>query len=193
MDEVDSILIDEARTPLMISGEPEQAAETYGPFARAVQNLEPGEDYEVDEKMHTAVAHRGGRVQGREDARVDNLVAVENGELVNDLIQAIKAKELYNRDDEYVVMDGEVQDRGRVHRPQDGGPALVGGAAPGGRGEGGRAASRTRTLTVATVTIQNYFRMYEKLSGMTGTAATEAVEFRRSTASRWCRVPTTGR
>src|SRR3954465_6536065 len=109
VDEVDSILIDEARTPLIISGEPEQAAETYYAFARAVKNLEPGEDYEVDEKFHTASPTESGVDKIEKALGVENLYAPENGQLVNHLIQAIKAKELYKRDDEYVVIDGEVK------------------------------------------------------------------------------------
>jgi preprotein translocase subunit SecA len=106
VDEVDSILIDEARTPLIISGEPEQAAETYYAFARAIKNLELGEDYEVDEKFHTASPTESGVDKIEKALGVDNLYAPENGQLVNHLIQAIKAKELYKRDDEYVVIDG---------------------------------------------------------------------------------------
>jgi len=109
VDEVDSILIDEARTPLIISGEPEQAAEMYYAFARAVNDLENGTDYEVDEKFHTASPTELGVEKVEQAIGVENLYAPENGQLVNHLIQAIKAKELYSRDDEYVVMDGEVK------------------------------------------------------------------------------------
>jgi preprotein translocase subunit SecA len=176
VDEVDSILIDEARTPLIISGEPEQAAETYYSFARAVKNLEPGEDYEVDEKFHTASPTEQGVDQVEKSLGVDNLYAPENGQLVNHLIQAIKAKELYKRDDEYVVIEGEVkivdEFTGRImegRRWSEGLHQAVEAK------EGVRI--QEENVTVATVTIQNYFRMYEKLAGMTGTAATEAAEF----------------
>jgi preprotein translocase subunit SecA len=176
VDEVDSILIDEARTPLIISGEPEQAAETYYAFARAVQSLEPGEDYEVDEKFHTASPTESGVDKVEKALNVDNLYAPENGQLVNHLIQAIKAKELYKRDDEYVVVDGEVkivdEFTGRImegRRWSEGLHQAVEAK------EGVRI--QEENVTVATITIQNYFRMYEKLAGMTGTAATEAAEF----------------
>ena len=176
VDEVDSILIDEARTPLIISGEPEQAAETYYAFARAIKNLEPGEDYEVDEKFHTASPTESGVDKIEKTLGVENLYAPENGQLVNHLIQAIKAKELYKRDDEYVVIDGEVkivdEFTGRIMEGRRWSEGLH---------QAVEAKENVRiqeeNVTVATVTIQNYFRMYEKLAGMTGTAATEAAEF----------------
>ena len=176
VDEVDSILIDEARTPLIISGEPEQAAETYYAFARAVKNLEPGEDYEVDEKFHTASPTESGVDKIEKALGIENLYAPENGQLVNHLIQAIKAKELYKRDDEYVVIDGEVkivdEFTGRIMEGRRWSEGLH---------QAVEAKENVRiqeeNVTVATVTIQNYFRMYEKLAGMTGTAATEAAEF----------------
>ena len=176
VDEVDSILIDEARTPLIISGQPEQAADTYYSFARAVANLEIGSDYEVDEKFHTAAPTEDGVTKVERAIGVENLYAPENGQLVNHLIQAIKAKELYKRDDEYVVMDGEVkivdEFTGRImegRRWSEGLHQAVEAK------EGVRI--QEENVTVATVTIQNYFRMYEKLAGMTGTALTEANEF----------------
>src|SRR6476469_2307454 len=176
VDEVDSILIDEARTPLIISGEPEQAAETYYAFARAVKNLDPGEDYEVDEKFHTASPTESGVDKIEKALGVENLYAPENGQLVNHLIQAIKAKELYKRDDAYVVIDGEVkivdEFTGRIMEGRRWSEGLH---------QAVEAKKNVRiqeeNVTVATVTIQNYFRMYEKLAGMTGTAATEAAEF----------------
>src|SRR6476659_840527 len=176
VDEVDSILIDEARTPLIISGEPEQAAETYYAFARAVKNLDPGEDYEVDEKFHTASPTESGVDKIEKTLGVENLYAPENGQLVNHLIQAIKAEELYKRDDEYVVIDGEVkivdEFTGRIMEGRRWSEGLH---------QAVEAKENVRiqeeNVTVATVTIQNYFRMYEKLAGMTGTAATEAAEF----------------
>src|SRR5437764_1371019 len=177
--EVDSSVTDEARTPLIISGGPEQAAETYYAFARAVKNLEPGEDYEVDEKFHTASPTEQGVDKVEKVLRIDNLYAPENGQLVNHLIQAIKAKELYKRDDEYVVMDGEVkivdEFTGRI---------MEGRRWPEGLHQAVEAKEGVRiqeeNVTVATVTIQNYFRLYTesgKLAGMTGTAITEANEF----------------
>ena len=176
VDEVDSILIDEARTPLIISGQPEQAADTYYSFASAVAALELGTDYEVDEKFHTAAPTEDGVTKVERAIGVENLYAPENGQLVNHLIQAIKAKELYKRDDEYVVMDGEVkivdEFTGRImegRRWSEGLHQAVEAK------EGVRI--QEENVTVATVTIQNYFRMYEKLAGMTGTALTEANEF----------------
>jgi preprotein translocase subunit SecA len=176
VDEVDSILIDEARTPLIISGEPEQAAERYYAYARAVKDLVDGEDYEVDEKFHTASPTESGVEKVERALGIENLYAPENGQEVNHLIQAIKAKELYKRDDEYVVIDGEVkivdEFTGRImegRRWSEGLHQAVEAK------EGVRI--QEENVTVATVTIQNYFRMYEKLAGMTGTAATEAAEF----------------
>ena len=176
VDEVDSILIDEARTPLIISGQPEQAADTYYSFASAVAALELGTDYEVDEKFHTAAPTEDGVTKVERAIGVENLYAPENGQLVNHLIQAIKAKELYKRDDEYVIMDGEVkivdEFTGRImegRRWSEGLHQAVEAK------EGVRI--QEENVTVATVTIQNYFRMYEKLAGMTGTALTEANEF----------------
>src|SRR3954464_1640083 len=176
VDEVDSILIDEARTPLIISGEPEQAAETYSSFARAVRDLVPTEDYEVDEKFHTASPTESGVEKVERAIGVENLYAPENGQLVNHLFQAIKAKELYKRDDEYVVIEGEVkivdEFTGRIMEGRRWSEGLH---------QAVEAKENVRiqeeNVTVATVTIQNYFRMYEKLAGMTGTAATEAAEF----------------
>jgi preprotein translocase subunit SecA len=189
VDEVDSILIDEARTPLIISGEPEAAAETYYAFARAVGELELENDYEVDEKMHTAAPTEEGVSKIEKALRVDNLYAAENGQLVNHLIQAIKAKELYHRDVEYVVEEGE------VHIVDE----FTGRKMEGRRwSEGLHQAVEAKeglkiqdeNITVATVTIQNYFRMYEKLSGMTGTALTEANEFHEIYGLEVVPVPT---
>src|SRR5690349_12971014 len=189
VDEVDSILIDEARTPLIISGEPEQAAETYYAFARAVKNLDPGEDYEVDEKFHTASPTESGVDKIEKALGVENLYAPENGQLVNHLIQAIKAKELYKRDDEYVVVDDEVkivdEFTGRIMEGRRWSEGLH---------QAVEAKENVKiqeeNVTVATVTIQNYFRMYKKLSGMTGTAATEAAEFHEIYGLEVVPVPT---
>jgi len=176
VDEVDSILIDEARTPLIISGQPEQAAETYYSFARVVKDMHLSDDYEVDEKFQTASPTEEGVTKVERALKIENLYAPENGQLVNHLIQAIKAKELYKRDDEYVIVDGEVkivdEFTGRImegRRWSEGLHQAVEAK------EGVKI--QEENVTVATVTIQNYFRMYEKLSGMTGTALTEANEF----------------
>jgi preprotein translocase subunit SecA len=176
VDEVDSILIDEARTPLIISGEPEAAAETYYSFARAVRDLQNEVDYEVDEKFHTAAPTEEGVNKIENALGIPNLYAPENGQLVNHLIQAIKAKELYNRDVEYVIDDGEVkivdEFTGRIMEGRRWSEGLH---------QAVEAKENVRiqdeNVTVATITIQNYFRMYAKLAGMTGTALTEANEF----------------
>ena len=189
VDEVDSILIDEARTPLIISGEPETAAETYYAYARAVRDLDDGADYEVDEKFHTAAPTEEGVTKVERALGVENLYAPENGQLVNHLIQAIKAKELYKRDVEYVVQDGEVkivdEFTGRImegRRWSEGLHQAVEAK------EGVKI--QDENVTVATVTIQNYFRMYTKLSGMTGTALTEANEFHEIYGLEVVPVPT---
>jgi preprotein translocase subunit SecA len=176
VDEVDSILIDEARTPLIISGEPETAAETYYAYARAVKPLENGVDYEVDEKFQTAAPTEEGVAKIEKALGIENLYAPENGQEVNHLIQAIKAKELYKRDVEYVVDNGEVkivdEFTGRItegRRWSEGLHQAIEAK------EGVRI--QDENVTVATITIQNYFRMYTKLAGMTGTALTEANEF----------------
>jgi preprotein translocase subunit SecA len=176
VDEVDSILIDEARTPLIISGQPEEAAETYYSFARVVRDLQLGDDYEVDEKFQQAAPTEEGVTKVERALKVENLYAPENGQLVNHLIQAIKAKELYKRDDEYVVVNGEVkivdEFTGRIMEGRRWSEGLH---------QAVEAKENVKiqeeNVTVATVTIQNYFRMYKKLSGMTGTALTEANEF----------------
>src|SRR5438874_1425990 len=176
VDEVDSILIDEARTPLIISGQPEQAAETYYSFARVVSDLQLGDDYEVDEKFQQAAPTEEGVTKVERALKIENLYAPENGQLVNHLIQAIKAKELYKRDDEYVVVHGEVkivdEFTGRIMEGRRWSEGLH---------QAVEAKENVKiqeeNVTVATVTIQNYFRMYKKLSGMTGTALTEANEF----------------
>src|SRR5262245_30651234 len=176
VDEVDSILIDEARTPLIISGEPEQAAETYYAFARAVRDLVDGEDYEVDEKFHTASPTESGVEKVERAIGVDNMFAPEHQQLVNHLIQAIKAKELYHRDDEYVVIEGEVkivdEFTGRImegRRWSEGLHQAV---------EAKEGVSiKEEFVTLATITLQNYFRLYEKLGGTSGTAKTEEKEF----------------
>ena len=191
VDEVDSILIDEARTPLIISGEPETAASTYYDFARIVRTLEgvPAKfvpkgvekpeddaDYEYDEKFKT-VAPRETAIESVERALgIDNLYDPRHAQLVNHLNQALKAESLYQRDVDYVVQDGEVkivdEFTGRImegRRWSEGLHQAVEAK------EG--VAIREEHVTLATITLQNYFRLYEKLSGMTGTAKTEEKEF----------------
>src|SRR5438874_10993478 len=191
VDEVDSILIDEARTPLIISGEPETAAKIYYGFARVVRGLEgyaskPGDpkdaaeqagaDYEFDEKHKTVSPHRGAIETVERALRIENLYDPTNGQLVNHLIQALKAQSLYQRDVDYVVQDGEVkivdEFTGRImegRRWSEGLHQAVEAK------EG--VAIQEEHVTLATITLQNYFRLYEKLAGMTGTAKTEEKEF----------------
>jgi preprotein translocase subunit SecA len=180
VDEVDSILIDEARTPLIISGPAEQSARWYGEFARVVSRLTPGEneDYEVDiAKRTVAISERGvGRVE--DWLGIDNLYESLNTPLVGYLNNALKAKELYKRDKDYIVNDGEVlivdEFTGRIlygRRYNEGMHQAIEAK------EGVEIKQENQTL--ATITLQNYFRLYEKLSGMTGTAQTEAAEFNK--------------
>jgi preprotein translocase subunit SecA len=192
VDEVDSILIDEARTPLIISGEPEVAAKTYYDFARVVKALngvpakdlgkseeqlvETGADYLFDEK-HKTVSPGPEAIEKVERAlRVDNLYDAKNVQLVNHLIQALKAQSLYQRDVDYVIQDGEVkivdEFTGRImegRRWSEGLHQAVEAK------EGVRI--QEEHVTLATITLQNYFRLYDKLAGMTGTAKTEEKEF----------------
>jgi preprotein translocase subunit SecA len=191
VDEVDSILIDEARTPLIISGEPETAAKTYYDFARIVRALEGVQakfvpkgmpkaeddaDYEFDEKFKT-VSPRESAIEKVERALgIENLYDPRNSQLVNHLIQGLKAQSLYQRDVDYVVQDGEVkivdEFTGRImegRRWSEGLHQAVEAK------EG--VAIREEHVTLATITLQNYFRLYEKLAGMTGTAKTEEKEF----------------
>ncbi len=195
VDEVDNILIDEARTPLIISGAPEQAADTYYTFARLAKQLdgvpakdklrsmgeskdtsEESYDYEYDEKHKTVAPTEAGVKRTEEFIGVDHLYLGEHGSLVNHLIQSLKAESLYKRDKEYAVIDGEVmiidEHTGRIlegRRWSEGLHQAIEAK------EG--VAIREENQTLATITLQNYFRLYDKLSGMTGTALTEATEF----------------
>src|ERR687896_384521 len=176
VDEVDSILIDEARTPLIISGVPESAADTYYRFASIVPRLKEGEDYEVDEKKRQAAPTESGVEKVEKFLGVENLYDDVNTNLVNHLNQALKAHTLFRKDVEYIVRDGRVfivdEFTGRVlegRRYSEGLHQAIEAK------EG--VAIEEENQTVATITIQNYFRQYEKLAGMTGTAATEADEF----------------
>ncbi|MCU0306351.1 MAG: preprotein translocase subunit SecA [Thermoleophilia bacterium] len=189
VDEVDSILIDEARTPLIISGIPEQAADTYYRFARIVPTLRKGTDFEVDEKHRTAAPTESGVAKIEKALGIDNLYLDVNGQLVNHLIQALKAHSLFRKDKEYIVRDGEVlivdEFTGRVlegRRYSEGLHQAIEAK------EGLKIREENQTL--ATITLQNYFRMYEKLSGMTGTASTEANEFSKIYKMDVVTVPT---
>jgi preprotein translocase subunit SecA len=176
VDEVDSILIDEARTPLIISGMPESAADTYYRFAAIIPRLKEGEDYEVDEKKRQVAPTEAGVEKVEKLLGVENLYDNVNTNLVNHLIQALKAHALFHKDVEYIVQDGNVyivdEFTGRVlegRRYSEGLHQAIEAK------EGVQI--REENQTVATITIQNYFRQYDKLAGMTGTAATEADEF----------------
>lgn len=188
VDEVDSILVDEARTPLIISGPADQATKWYGDFAKLVTRLTKGEagnqlkgieetgDYEVDEKKRTVAIHEPGVAKVEDWLGIDNLYESVNTPLVGYLNNAIKAKELFKNDKDYVVIDGEVmivdEHTGRIlagRRYNEGMHQAIEAK------EGVDIKDENQTL--ATITLQNFFRLYGKLSGMTGTAMTEAAEF----------------
>lgn len=178
VDEVDSILIDEARTPLIISGQADESNELYYQFAKIVLRLKPEEDYTIDEKAKTVSITEAGVAKVEQMVHVDNLYDDENTELVHHLQQALKAKELMKRDRDYVVKDGSViivdEFTGRLmfgRRYSDGLHQAIEAK------EGVKIERESQTL--ATITFQNYFRMYNKLAGMTGTAETEEAEFRK--------------
>jgi preprotein translocase subunit SecA len=208
VDEVDNILIDEARTPLIISGAPEQAAELYYTFARLAKQMEGMEakvklksmgedrdtseaeyDYEFDEKHKTVAPTERGVAKAEQFLGVENLYVSEHGTLVNHLIQSLKAESLFRRDDDYAVIDGEVkiidEFTGRIlegRRWSEGLHQAVEAK------EGVRIREENQTL--ATITLQNYFRLYDKLAGMTGTALTEAQEFMKIYEMPVVEVPT---
>ncbi len=205
VDEVDNILIDEARTPLIISGQPEQAADLYYKFAKLAPMLEPGKkpegfeakskdweapyDYEPDEKHKTIAITERGVEKAEKFLGIDNMYLAEHGNLVNHLIQALKAESLYKRDVDYAVIDGEVriidEFTGRIlegRRWSEGLHQAVEAK------EG--VAIQEENQTVATITYQNYFRRYDKLSGMTGTAITEATEFMKIYELQVVEIPT---
>src|SRR5436189_2431396 len=191
VDEVDNILIDEARTPLIISGQPEQAADLYYTFAKLAPTMVPGKkpegfeakqkdweadfDYEPDEKHKTIAVTEKGVAKAEKFLGIENMYRAEHGNLVNHLIQALKAESLYKRDVDYAVIDGEVriidEFTGRIlegRRWSEGLHQAIEAK------EG--VAIQEENQTVATITLQNYFRLYDKLAGMTGTAITEAEE-----------------
>jgi preprotein translocase subunit SecA len=176
VDEVDSILIDEARTPLIISGPADKATKWYVEFANIVARLNRGEHYEVDEKKRTTGIMDAGVARVEELLKIENLYESANTPLIGYLNNALKAKELYKRDRDYVIMNGELlivdEHTGRV---------LSGRRYSEGLHQALEAKERVEikdeNQTLATITLQNYFRMYDKLGGMTGTAMTEAAEF----------------
>jgi preprotein translocase subunit SecA len=178
VDEVDSILIDEARTPLIISGAGTRAADTYNKFARAVPSLRAGIDFEKDEAKHTIFATETGLRKMESLLGIEDIYSDPSGMLVNHLQQALRAQFLYKKDVDYVVVDGEVkivdEFTGRImegRRWSEGLHQAVEAKE--------RVHIREENQTLATITLQNYFRLYEKLSGMTGTAMTEDSEFRQ--------------
>ena len=178
VDEADSILIDEARTPLIISGAGTKSATTYKDFARAVRGLTADVDYEMDEAKHTIMTTDEGLEKIEAALGVEDIYADVSGQLVNHLQQALKAQYMFHRDQQYVVVDGEVkivdEFTGRI---------MEGRRFSEGLHQALEAKEhvkvREENQTLATVTLQNYFRLYSKLSGMTGTALTEDSEFKQ--------------
>jgi preprotein translocase subunit SecA len=176
VDEVDSILIDEARTPLIISGPTQDEVRWYAEFAKIARTMTRDVDYEVDEKKRTISVLEPGITKVEDHLGIDNLYDSVNTPLISFMNNSIKAKELFHNDKEYVVMNGEVlivdEHTGRMlagRRYNDGLHQAIEAK------EG--VTVREEYQTLATVTLQNYFRLYKKLSGMTGTAMTEASEF----------------
>jgi preprotein translocase subunit SecA len=206
VDEVDNILIDEARTPLIISGQPEAAADMYGQFAKLAKKMVPGKkpegmdprmkkdyeadyDFEFEEKHKTVAVSEQGVAKAEKFLGIQHLYRAENGPLVNHLQQALKAESLYKRDVDYAVIDGEVkiidEFTGRIlegRRWSEGLHQAVEAK------EGVHVQEESQTL--ATITLQNYFRLYDKLAGMTGTALTEATEFMKIYKLSVVEIPT---
>ena len=189
VDEVDSILIDEARTPLIISGMVQDSAKWYQTFARVAPRLSAEEDYEVDEAKHQVAITESGVSKVEQILAIENLYEHVNTPLVHHLQNALRAKELYKRDVQYVVQGGEVkivdEFTGRVlegRRYSEGLHQAIEAK------EGVRIKEENQTL--ATITIQNYFKMYDKLSGMTGTAKTQLTEFEETYKISVVEIPT---
>jgi preprotein translocase subunit SecA len=206
VDEVDNILIDEARTPLIISGAPEQAADLYVKFARLAPQMKAGKtpegmdprtkkqfmadfDFEVDEKHKTVSITEQGVAKAERFLGIDHLYRAENGHLVNHLIQSLRSEALYKRDVDYAVIDGEVkiidEFTGRIldgRRWSEGLHQAIEAKE--------RVSIQEENQTLATITYQNYFRLYDKLAGMTGTALTEATEFMKIYDLPVVQVPT---
>jgi len=176
VDEVDSILIDEARTPLIISGPADKATKWYVEFANLVGRLQRDVHYEVDEKKKTVSILEDGVTRVEEMLQIDNLYEAANTPMIGYLNNAVRAKELFKRDKDYVVMNGEL-----LIVDEHTGRMLAGRRYSEGLHQALEAKERIEikdeNQTLATITLQNYFRLYSKLSGMTGTAMTEASEF----------------
>ena len=189
VDEVDSILIDEARTPLIISGRMADAAKLYYQFASVVRSLKRDVDYEVDEEKRQVAPMEEGIDKVEKALGIDNLYDAVQQNFVHQLTAAIKAKELYKRDKDYIVQGGEVkivdEFTGRIlegRRWSEGLHQAVEAK------EGVKIKEENQTL--ATITLQNYFRMYDKLAGMTGTASTEAAELKNTYGLDVVPIPT---
>jgi preprotein translocase subunit SecA len=206
VDEVDNILIDEARTPLIISGAPEQAADLYVKFARLAPQMTLGKtpegmdprskkqftadfDYEIDEKHKTVSISEQGVAKAERFLGIGHLYRAENGHLVNHLIQSLRAESLYKREVDYEVIDGEVkiidEFTGRIldgRRWSEGLHQAIEAKE--------RVPIQEENQTLATITYQNYFRLYDKLAGMTGTALTEATEFMKIYELPVVQIPT---
>ena len=189
IDEVDSILIDEARTPLIISGPGQKSTDDYYTVAKLVPQLKKEEDYTIDEKQKTVAPTEAGVAKMEKLLHVENLYDAENLELNHLFVQALRAQTMMTRDKDYVVKDGEVvivdEFTGRLmygRRFNDGLHQAIEAK------EGVTVAAESKTL--ASITFQNYFRMYKKLSGMTGTAKTEATEFTEIYGLNIVTVPT---
>ncbi len=178
IDEVDSILIDEARTPLIISAPDAESSDYYRVFARVVRDLKPEEDYVVDEKLRIVNATDAGIEKVEKMLGVSNIFAPESARLVHFLQESLKAKALFRRDKEYVVKNGEV-----IIVDEFTGRLFLGRRYSGGLHQAIEAkegvAVKEENRTLAQITIQNYFRLYGKTAGMTGTATTSAEEFHK--------------
>ena len=178
VDEVDSILVDEARTPLIISGPSEESTDKYYKIDKLIPRLVREQDYKIDEKARTVVLQESGVEKGEKFLGIENLYDPNHMELVHHIQQALKAHTLFKRDADYMIKDGQViivdEFTGRLmpgRRYSDGLHQALEAK------EGVRIERENQTL--ATITFQNYFRMYDKLAGMTGTAETEATEFEK--------------
>ena len=189
IDEVDSILIDEARTPLIISGPGQKSTDNYYVMSKLVPQLKLGEDYTIDEKQKTVAPTEAGVSKMEKMLKVDNLYDTDNLELNHLFVQALRAQAMMERDRDYVVKDGEVvivdEFTGRLmygRRYSDGLHQAI-------EAKEGLQVQR-ESQTLATVTFQNYFRMYDKLAGMTGTAKTEEQEFIKIYGLEVFQVPT---
>ena len=176
IDEVDSILIDEARTPLIISGQAEKPTENYYTAAKIVSRLVEGDDYMIEEKTKSAALNEGGIAKVEAQLGIENLYADENNEWSHLITNAVRAKALFKKDRDYVVKDGEV-----IIVDEFTGRLMFGRRYSDGLHQALEAKENVKiereSQTLATITFQNYFRMYEKISGMTGTAKTEEGEF----------------